>query len=86
VFFRDVVDRIFGAKSRAEADRYVEEHNRWYMDIVGSSANGYLGKKAVNSSTAFNSLFSEEEYTVATARDDSGLNDKKLDKLEEQID
>jgi hypothetical protein len=86
VFFRDVMDRIFGAKSRAEADRYVEEHNKWYMDIVGSSANGYLGKKAINSSTAFNSLFTEEEFTAAVARDDSGLNEKKLDKLEEQID
>jgi hypothetical protein len=64
----------------------VEEHNRWYMDIVGSSANGFLGKKAVNSSTSFNNLFQEIEYEPTTARDDSGLDEKKLDKLEEQID
>lgn len=82
--FRDLVDRIFGAKSHAEAQTYVEEHSRWYMDIVGSSANGYLGKRAVNSSTAFDKwlTYDEVDVNLASARDDSGLSEKNLDKLE----
>ena len=85
-FFRDVVDGLFSAGSYGKAMEYVEEHNKWYMDIVGSSANGFLGKKAVNSSTAFGKFFEVEEFVPDTVRDDSGMNEANLNKLEELID
>jgi hypothetical protein len=52
-FFRDLVDSIFSAPSYGAAMAIVDDapNSIWYMDIVGSSANGYLGKKSRNAST-----------------------------------
>ena len=58
--FRDLVDAIFSAGSYGRAMELVDENSRWYMDIVGSSANGFLGKKAQNASTMANALFDIE--------------------------
>ena len=55
--FRDLVDAIFSAGSYGEAMRLVDENSRWYMDIVGSSANGFLGRKTLNAHTMVNNLF-----------------------------
>jgi hypothetical protein len=49
--FRQLVDAIFSAPSRAAADKLVDEESNWYLQITGSSANGLLGKKAVNADT-----------------------------------
>lgn len=49
--FRDIVDGIFSASTRARADKLVDECDRWYQKIVGSSANGMLGKKTRNART-----------------------------------
>ena len=55
--FRQLVEAIFSAKTRAEADRLVESESIWYTGITGSSANGMLGKKAINSNTMIEKHF-----------------------------
>jgi hypothetical protein len=82
-FFRDIVDGIFGAKTRDQAMQLIDEHDRYYMDIIGSSANGFLGKKAKNATTAFEQLFVENSDVPEVHRDDSGIDEKALDQLEE---
>lgn len=49
--FRQLVDAIFSSKSRAAADKLVENESIWYTEFTGSSPNGMLGKKAVNANT-----------------------------------
>jgi hypothetical protein len=81
VSFRDVVDQIFGAKSKEEAMAVIDVYNKFWMSIIGT--RGATGKKTVNASTMFNNLF-EEEIDEADNHhaDDSGLDDTKLDQLE----
>jgi hypothetical protein len=82
VFFRDIVDAIFSANDRATADAVVEEYNRYWMSIIGT--RGASGKKTVNASTQFSVLFDaaeEDDYQ----EDDSGLDEAKLDQLEEDV-
>jgi hypothetical protein len=80
-FFRDIVDGIFAAKSHAEAMRLVDEHHNWYMDIQGSSANGFHGQKQMNAVTAFNQLFTINE--TESQDDTEVLDEQALEQLEE---
>jgi len=59
VFFRDVVEEIFSAKTREEANALIEKHSKFWMSIPGT--RGAIGKKTVNSSTYFGALFDVEE-------------------------
>lgn len=52
--FRQLVDAVFSAKSKGAAMALVDAESRWYMDMAGSSANGFLGKKTVNAFTQAN--------------------------------
>jgi hypothetical protein len=122
--FRQLVDAIFSAKTRGEAMKLVDDESKWYLKMPGSSANGNLGKKAMNALTSAEDLFGIQAQpkpkpvpkVVATVvetpvfefvapvkkkhqikkdgkattkhvdifhRDDSGLDEDKLDKLEE---
>lgn len=49
--FRQLVDAIFSAKTRAEALNLVDSESSWYLQMTGSSANGNLGKKTKNAHT-----------------------------------
>jgi hypothetical protein len=78
-FFRDIVDDIFATSDRAKAEELVEHYNRYWMSIIGT--RGATGKKTVNAGTKYFELFEEldpPEYHL----DDSGLDDSKLDALE----
>lgn len=60
IYFRDLVDAIFSAGSYGKAMELINEHggdNGWYTRILGSSANGYHGRKVVNASTMAEALF-----------------------------
>jgi hypothetical protein len=57
LFFRDVVEAIFATDSRDEANAVIEEFSRFWMSIIGT--RGATGKKTVNASTQFASLFEE---------------------------
>jgi hypothetical protein len=67
VFFRDVVEEIFATDDKEKALELVEEHSRFYMAIPGT--RGAVGKKTVNASTFFDSLFDVSETPVETAED-----------------
>ena len=122
--FRQLVDAIFSAKTRGEALALVDSESKWYLAMPGSSANGMLGVKTLNSLTMASEHFSIEAQPKAKpapkvetsmvqssafeiespakkkhvikqngkprtklvdifARDDSGLNEAKLTRLEE---
>jgi hypothetical protein len=85
-FFRDIVEAIFSAGSRDQALALVDQWSHWYTNVIGSSANGMLGRKAINSATAFGELFdiTDDQTADLVARDDSGLDESALDTLEEQ--
>jgi hypothetical protein len=81
-YFRDVVDRIFATDDRDRALEMVDQFNRFWLKIIGT--RGATGKKTINSSTYVNKNFVIEEATEYT-RDDSGLDESLLDKLEESV-
>jgi hypothetical protein len=62
VFFRDVVEQIFAAKTREEANALIDNNSKFWMSIPGT--RGAIGKKTVNSSTYFGSLFDVVETEV----------------------
>ena len=81
VYFKDVVDNIFAAPDRSSAEQIIEDHSKFWMQIIGT--RGATGKKTVNSSTMFNDLFDvdEEEHHI----DDSGFDETSLDNLENDV-
>jgi hypothetical protein len=82
VYFKDVVEAIFAAPDRARAEQIIEDHSKFWMAIIGT--RGATGKKTVNASTMFNSLFESEEVEEHHP-DDSGLDESSLDNLETQL-
>jgi hypothetical protein len=82
VYFKDVIDSIFAAGTRAAAEQIIEDHSKFWMSIIGT--RGAIGKKTVNASTMFNSLFESEEVEKHHV-DDSGLDEASLDYLETQL-
>jgi hypothetical protein len=82
VYFRDVVDAIFATSNKGEALAIIEDHSKFWMSIIGT--RGATGKKTVNASTMFNSLFETEE-TEEHHVDDSGLDEGVLDNLENEL-
>ena len=87
VTFRQVVDEIFSTGDRGRAEALIDEHSKFWMAIPGS--NGTTGKKTINSLTSYLNLFDEVETTdsvsVDLCRDDSGIDESKLDSLEMSI-
>jgi len=57
VKFEDVVERIFAAGSRAEAEAVIEEYEYYWREFPGTRGI-FRGPKTINSFTNFNSLFS----------------------------
>jgi hypothetical protein len=78
-FFRDIINEIFATSDKGKAEDLIEHYDRYWMSIVGT--RGAVGKKTVNSSTKINEFFTFNEPEVYH-RDDSGLDDTKLDELE----
>jgi hypothetical protein len=75
--FRDIVERIFAAGTRQEAEDIIESYNSYWMDIVGT--RGFKGKKALNSRTQFEALF---DVVDDFADEDTEFDEAKLDELE----
>jgi hypothetical protein len=70
--FRQLVDAIFSAPSRAAALAIVDDeaNSRWFLDFQGSSANGLLGKKALNGRTQANKHFIIDAAPVEKVKKD----------------
>jgi hypothetical protein len=79
--FKDIVDAIFAAADRAEAEAIIEHYDRYWMDIVGT--RGFKGKKAKNAMSMFNNLFEVEEDNDIDS-DGIDLDKNKLNELEAQ--
>ena len=75
--FEDIVDAIFAAPTKQDSLDIIELYDTYWMEIVGT--RGFKGKKAKNSNTMFNSLFSVEE---PEADDDTEFDQTALDNLE----
>jgi hypothetical protein len=82
VYFKDVVNSIFAAPDRDTANQIIEDNSKFWMKIIGT--RGATGKKTVNASTQFNSLFDTEEIEEHHI-DDSGLDETTLDNLEADL-
>lgn len=84
VFFRDVVEEIFAAKTRDEANDLIEQHSKFWMSIPGT--RGAIGKKTVNSSTYFGALFDVVEPEVEELEDGEFTEDQEhlLEVLEDE--
>jgi hypothetical protein len=67
-YFRDVVDEIFAINDRDKALALIEEHSRFWMTIPGT--RGAVGKKTVNASTYFDSLFEVDSPETDEVEDD----------------
>ena len=84
VLFRDVVEEIFAAKTRDEANDLIEKHSKFWMSIPGT--RGAIGKKTVNSSTYFGALFDVVEPEVDTVEEGCFTEDQEhnLEVLEDE--
>jgi hypothetical protein len=52
---KDVIARIFELDDRDAALKMIDDHEKLWMRVVGT--RGAVGKKTVNTSAQFNSLF-----------------------------
>jgi hypothetical protein len=80
VYFRDVVNDIFACDDRDQALKMIDDHSRFWMAIPGT--RGATGKKTVNSSTYFDTLFDIEEKD-STIVEDGEFTDEQTQKLED---
>lgn len=86
VYFRDIVDAIFAADNRADAEMIVESFDKFWQAIIGT--RGATGKKTVNAATQFANLFDEvDESSVQLEHDDEFSEDEvhNLDDLENSV-
>jgi hypothetical protein len=86
VYFKDVVEAIFAADNRADADAIIEHYDKFWQAIIGT--RGATGKKTVNASTMFANLFDEVDPEVVQlehGEDFTEDEEAKLDDLEVQL-
>jgi len=86
VYFRDIVDAIFAADNRADAEMIIESFDKFWQAIIGT--RGATGKKTVNAATQFANLFDEvDPDPVQLEHDDEFSEDEihNLDNLEDSI-
>jgi hypothetical protein len=84
-YFKDMVDAIFAATTRAEADRLVDYYKRYFDTIIGTRGN--TGDKMTNSSSQFGLLFDVEDEVTSDDHGDEFTDEEihKLDDLEDSI-
>jgi len=80
VVFRDIVDEIFTAGSRAKAEAAIEKWDKFYLRVVGT--RGATGKKTVNAKTSFNAMFDVPQVAEEV---DIELDSANLEALEDSI-
>ena len=61
VTFAGLIDEIFAQKDRQKSLDLAEKYSRYWMQL--KSGQGFSGKKAINSLTMFNALFTEGDAT-----------------------
>ena len=86
VYFKDVVEAIFAADNRDDANAIIEHYDKFWQAIIGT--RGATGKKTVNASTQFANLFDEvepETVQLEHTEDFTEEEESKLDQLELQV-
>jgi hypothetical protein len=80
-----MVDAIFAATTRAEADRLVDYYKRYFDTIIGTRGN--TGDKMTNSSSQFGLLFDVEDEVTSDDHGDEFTDEEihKLDDLEDSV-
>lgn len=83
--FKDIVEEIFAAATRQDAENIIDYYNDYWMEIVGT--RGFKGKKTKNANTMFNALFDVVNDDVVNDdgndEDEIELNETLLSDLEE---
>jgi hypothetical protein len=77
IMFKDIVEEVFAQKDREKSLAVIEKHNRFWMQMK-SGSQGFSGKKAVNSLTHFENLFTvdeELEYEETIEDSDDAINE-----------
>ena len=80
-YFKDIVEAIFSTPDRQEAEDIIEMYSKFWMSIPGT--RGAIGKKTVNASTMFASLFDEVDPDPVQLEDEPDFGDEVSDKLDE---
>jgi hypothetical protein len=86
VYFKDVVEAIFAADNRADANAIIEHYDKFWQAIIGT--RGATGKKTVNASTMFANLFDEvvpEPVQLEHSEEFTEDEEAKLDQLEDEV-
>ena len=81
VYFRDVVDAIFSAPDRATAIAIIDGFDKFWQSIPGT--RGAIGKKTVNATTMFASLFDEVAEDSVQLEDEVDFDESAIDKLDD---
>jgi hypothetical protein len=76
---RDLVEQIFAAPTREEAEAIITKYKMYWIEILGSFGN--IGKKAINAETQFQALFTFVEDDDGEIGDDMEFDETKLDNL-----
>jgi hypothetical protein len=80
-YFKDVVEAIFSTPNRQEADDIIEMYSKFWMAIPGT--RGATGKKTVNASTMFSSLFDEVDENSVQLEEEADFDESAIDKLDD---
>lgn len=75
----EIIDSIFAATSREDANEIIDEYSDYWMQIVGTF--GKNGNKVLTGETMFNTLFTPEEDDDGEIGDDMEFDETKLDNL-----
>lgn len=80
-YFEDLVEAIFAEPDKQKALDFIDSYSNYWTEIIGT--RGFKGKKAINGNALFDQLFEVEDAAEEHHIDDSGLDETKLDQLEE---
>ena len=80
VYFKDVVEAIFAADNRDDANAIIEHYDKFWQAIIGT--RGATGKKTVNASTQFANLFDEVDEDVVQLEHGEEFTDSEINKLD----
>jgi hypothetical protein len=80
--FKEIVDAIFAAPTRAEADRIVADYSRYWTAIPGT--RGAIGPKTINATTNYFKLFDEvAPDPVQLDKNDGEFSEDEMNKLDD---
>jgi hypothetical protein len=84
VYFRDIIEAIFATDNKDTAMAVIEEFNKFWISVIGT--RGMTGKRTVNASAQFNSLFDLSDGTTPPVEDDEFTeeHEHKLEELENE--